>query len=100
MRLTFDGDWHATLTDDPLPVTPRLVGTSMEMAAYTDAEERERFLARTFGSQDWLWDVSDVLRFDPARSVAPEQPQDFRFERHPSVKNLRKSLCWTSVCGR
>ncbi|MDC2949048.1 MULTISPECIES: hypothetical protein [Streptomyces] len=44
----------ATVMDDPQPVTPRLVGTSMEIAAYTDAEERERFLARTFGSQDWL----------------------------------------------
>ncbi|MGW0873850.1 hypothetical protein ACWD3Z_25610 [Streptomyces sp. NPDC002740] len=27
--------------------------------------ERERFLADTFGSQDWLWDVPDVFRFDP-----------------------------------
>ncbi|AIS01004.1 hypothetical protein [Streptomyces glaucescens] len=31
MRLTFDGDWHATVTDDPLPVTPRLVGASVDI---------------------------------------------------------------------
>ncbi|MFD0317804.1 hypothetical protein [Streptomyces flavalbus] len=27
--------------------------------------ERERFVAATFGSQHWLWDDPDVLRFDP-----------------------------------
>ncbi|MGW4436199.1 hypothetical protein ACWELO_10625 [Streptomyces sp. NPDC004596] len=35
------------------------------MVRYADVEERERFLANTFGSQDWLWDAPDVLRFDP-----------------------------------
>jgi hypothetical protein len=28
--------------------------------------ERERFLADTFGSQDWLWDLPDVFRFAPS----------------------------------
>ncbi|MGX4689330.1 hypothetical protein [Streptomyces sp. JNUCC 63] len=38
----------------------------MDIAPYTDARERERFLAHTFGSQDWLWGAPDVLRSDPA----------------------------------
>ncbi|MFG2130609.1 hypothetical protein ACGFNV_22710 [Streptomyces sp. NPDC048751] len=37
----------------------------MDIAPYANAGERERFLAATFGSQDWLWDTPDVLRFDP-----------------------------------
>jgi hypothetical protein len=66
MKLTFDGDWRATVTDDPLHITPRLAGTSVDVAHYANVKERVRFLADTFGSQDWLWDAPDVLRFDPA----------------------------------
>jgi hypothetical protein len=65
VKLTFDGGWRATVTDDPLHITPRFRGGSVNVAPYADVKGRERFLARTFGSQDWLWDAPDVLRFDP-----------------------------------
>ncbi|MFG2627624.1 hypothetical protein [Streptomyces sp. NPDC048473] len=65
MRLTFDNDWHATVTADPLPIIPRFSGNSVDIAHYADVKERERFLLATFGSQEWLWDTPDVLRFDP-----------------------------------
>ncbi|GAA1011267.1 hypothetical protein STXM2123_4294 [Streptomyces sp. F-3] len=65
IRLTFNGAWRATVTDDPLPITPRFTGGSVIIAPYADAKERGQFLANTFGSQDWLWDNPDVLRFDP-----------------------------------
>ncbi|QNE74942.1 hypothetical protein F0344_10220 [Streptomyces finlayi] len=64
MRLTFDNDWHATVLGDLLPITPRFSGNSVDIANYVDVKERERFLAATFGSQEWLWDTPDVLRFD------------------------------------
>ncbi|QTE01474.1 hypothetical protein [Streptomyces cyanogenus] len=64
MKLTFDGDWSATVTDEPLPVTPRFAGGSVDIGPYADVKERERFLVATFGSQEWLWDAPDVLRFD------------------------------------
>ncbi|MDR6979980.1 hypothetical protein J2X68_006718 [Streptomyces sp. 3330] len=64
-KLSFEGDWRATVTDDPPAVTPRFTGDSVEVPGYADAREREEFLARTFGSQDRLWDTPDVLRFDP-----------------------------------
>ena len=62
----FDGGWCATVTDDPLHITPRFTGDCVDVAQYADVKERERFLANTFGSQDRLWDAPDVLRFDPA----------------------------------
>ncbi|MCX4587375.1 hypothetical protein [Streptomyces sp. NBC_01481] len=67
MKLSFDGDWSATVTvtDDPLPIAPRLTGDSVDVARYADVMERERFVADTFGSQHWLWDTPDVFRFDP-----------------------------------
>ncbi|CAM5259038.1 hypothetical protein [Streptomyces aurantiogriseus] len=64
MRLTLDNDWRATVTDDPLPITPRFAGTFVTVAPYADAKERVRFLADTFGSQEWLWDTPDTLGFD------------------------------------
>ncbi|WP_314224622.1 hypothetical protein [Streptomyces zaehneri] len=64
-RLSFDGDWRATVTDDPLPMTPRFTGDSVDVTRYADVQERERFLAQTFGSRDRLWDTPDVFRFDP-----------------------------------
>ncbi|MCD7443635.1 hypothetical protein K4B79_36190 [Streptomyces lincolnensis] len=64
-NVSFDGDWRATVTDEPLPVTPRFTGDSVDIAPYADREERERFLAATFGSDEWLWDTPDTLRFDP-----------------------------------
>ncbi|NXY97839.1 hypothetical protein HYE82_26395 [Streptomyces sp. BR123] len=67
MKLSFDGNWRATVTDNPLHITPRFTGAaSVDVAHYADVMERERFLADTFGSQDWLWDAPDVLRFDKA----------------------------------
>lgn len=65
MKLTFDGDWAASVTDDPLLLTPRFTGNSVDLAHHADVKERERFLLATFGSRDWLWDSPDVLRFDP-----------------------------------
>lgn len=65
MRLTFDNDWHATVTADPLPIIPRFSGNSVDTAHYADVKERERFLLATFGSQERLWETPDVLRFDP-----------------------------------
>lgn len=65
MKLPFDGGWRATVTDDPLPITPHFTGHSVVIARYTNMQEHERFLADTFGSQWWLWDTPDILRFDP-----------------------------------
>ncbi|MFH0174009.1 hypothetical protein ACIA6D_29010 [Streptomyces cacaoi] len=64
-KLLFDGDWRATVTDDPLHITPRFTGDSVDVTEYVDVQGRERFLAHTFGSQDRLWDTPDVFRFDP-----------------------------------
>ncbi|MGV9901244.1 hypothetical protein ACWDU8_01850 [Streptomyces sp. NPDC003388] len=65
MKLSFDGGWRATVTDDPLRIAPRFTGGSVDVVRYADVKERERFLMDTFGSQDHLWDAPDVLRFDP-----------------------------------
>ncbi|MEU1708722.1 hypothetical protein ABZ478_25760 [Streptomyces sp. NPDC005706] len=65
MTVSFDGGWRATVTDDPLRLTPHFTGDSVDVVRYADVKERERFLADTFGSQDHLWDAPDVLRFDP-----------------------------------
>lgn len=65
MKLSFDGDWRATVTDDPLHVTPRFAGNSVYVADYANVKERERFLVATFGSKEWLWDAPDTLRFAP-----------------------------------
>ncbi|MET7617229.1 hypothetical protein [Streptomyces sp. NPDC005408] len=64
MKLTFGSDWRATVTGDPLPITPRFAGNSVDVAHYANVKERERFLVATFGSQEWLWDTPDVFRFD------------------------------------
>lgn len=68
-KLSFDGDWRATVTDDPLAVTPRFAGASVSLVDYVDVNERERFLLDTFGSQEWLWDAPDVFRFDKIDQV-------------------------------
>ncbi|MEU3948252.1 hypothetical protein [Streptomyces sp. NPDC029526] len=64
-RLEFDGSWSAAVTGDPLDLVPRLIGMSLIVSPYADREEREKFFADTFGSQDWLWDLPDVFRFAP-----------------------------------
>ncbi|WP_406264594.1 hypothetical protein OHT93_04970 [Streptomyces sp. NBC_00191] len=64
-KLSFDGDWRATVTDDPLHLIPRFAGDSVRVMHYADVMERERFVADTFGSEHWLWDTPDVFRFDP-----------------------------------
>ncbi|MFD3442762.1 hypothetical protein ACFWU3_35330 [Streptomyces sp. NPDC058685] len=64
-NLSFDNGWRATVTGDPLSVTPRFAGDSVRLVEYADVKERERFTADTFGSEHQLWDTPDVLRFDP-----------------------------------
>ncbi|GAB2956403.1 hypothetical protein GCM10023080_014530 [Streptomyces pseudoechinosporeus] len=68
MKLTIDEDWTATVTGDPLHITPRFDfwDFRVRIATYANVEERGRFLLDTFGSQPWLWDTPDELRFDPA----------------------------------
>ena len=68
MRLTLGDDWTATVTGEPLRLTPRFDFSSpgVRLAPYANREERERFLLDTFGSQEWLWDVPDTLGFDRA----------------------------------
>ncbi|WP_405696677.1 hypothetical protein [Streptomyces sp. NBC_01185] len=63
--MNFDGNWRATVTDNPLHLVPGFTGTSVCVAPYSDGVEREKFLVETFGSQEWLWDTPDVLRFNP-----------------------------------
>ncbi|MCC3652587.1 hypothetical protein LIX60_14135 [Streptomyces sp. S07_1.15] len=67
MRLTLDGDWNATVTGDPLRITPRFdfPGQCVRIAEYADVERWQRFLTDTFGSHAWLWDDPDELRFAP-----------------------------------
>ncbi|GGQ57752.1 hypothetical protein [Streptomyces althioticus] len=67
MRLTLDGDWHATVTDGPLGMMPRFdfPGQCVRIAEYGDVEGWQQFLADTFGSQEWLWDDPDEFRFAP-----------------------------------
>ncbi|MFD7838160.1 hypothetical protein [Streptomyces sp. NPDC059761] len=64
MRLTFDGGWRATVTGEPLRITPRFTGDSVRVVHYADWNERERFVLDTFGSQEVMWDFPDVLRYD------------------------------------
>lgn len=64
MNLAFDGGWCATVTDDPLSITPRFTGDSVRVVQYADKKERERFVLDTFGSQHFMWDTPDILRFD------------------------------------
>jgi hypothetical protein len=67
MRITIDDDWTATVTGDPLHIAPRFDFRDfrVRVAPYTDVKERGQFLLDTFGSQPWLWDTPDELRFDP-----------------------------------
>ncbi|MFJ4696454.1 hypothetical protein [Streptomyces sp. NPDC088766] len=66
MRITIDGDWTATVTGDPLRISPRFDFRDfrVRVAPYANVEERGQFLLDTFGSQEWLWDAPDELRFD------------------------------------
>ncbi|KRD19120.1 MULTISPECIES: hypothetical protein [unclassified Streptomyces] len=66
MRITIDDDWTATVTADPLGVSPRFDFRDfrVRLGAYADVEERGRFLLDTFGSRPWLWDTPDELHFD------------------------------------
>ena len=52
-------------TDRPLEFTPRFSFPDMVIVAgYASAEERERQLASTFGSMQWLWSEEEHFRFD------------------------------------
>ncbi|WP_328582669.1 hypothetical protein [Streptomyces sp. NBC_00370] len=66
MRITIGDDWTATVTGDPLHLTPRFDFRDfrVRVAEYTNVEERGRFLLDTFGSEPWLWDTPDELRFE------------------------------------
>ncbi|MFJ9865871.1 hypothetical protein [Streptomyces sp. NPDC101165] len=68
MRITIDDGWTATVTGDPLRSTPRFDFRDfrVRIAPYATVEERGQFLLDTFGSQPWLWDTPDELRFDQA----------------------------------
>ncbi|MET9688940.1 hypothetical protein ABZY81_10725 [Streptomyces sp. NPDC006514] len=68
MKLTLDGDWTATVTGHPLDIAPRFDFRDfrVRIATYADVAERDQFQLGPFGSQDWLWDAPDELRFDPA----------------------------------
>ncbi|MCX5416057.1 hypothetical protein [Streptomyces sp. NBC_00059] len=66
MKLKFDDNWRAMVTDDLLNTVPGFTGKSVHVAPYANAVEREKFLEDTFGSQKLLWDTPDILRFDPA----------------------------------
>ncbi|MFE8989689.1 hypothetical protein ACFYMI_18010 [Streptomyces collinus] len=68
MRITIDDNWTATVTGDPLHITPRLDFRDfrVRIATYANVDERGRFLLDTFGSGPWLWDTPDELRFDQA----------------------------------
>ncbi|MFD4942245.1 hypothetical protein ACFWNT_06810 [Streptomyces sp. NPDC058409] len=56
MRITFAGDWAATVTSDPLTATPRFEFRDfrVRVGTYTDVKEWQRFLTDTFGSQSWI----------------------------------------------
>lgn len=66
MKLTIDDGCHATVTDDPLRLVPRFDFRDfrVRIAKYANVEERQRFLRDAFGSEPWLWDTPEQLRFD------------------------------------
>ncbi|MFD7912277.1 hypothetical protein ACFV30_16355 [Streptomyces sp. NPDC059752] len=64
MKLVFDGGWCAAVTREPLRITPRFTTDSVRLVPYASVGERERFVLDTFGSEHWLWDAPDILRFD------------------------------------
>lgn len=64
MKLAFDGGWCADVTDEPLHITPRFTTESVCLVRYTSVRECEQFVLETFGSQHFMWDAPDVLRFD------------------------------------
>ncbi|MEU9190558.1 hypothetical protein AB0D14_39820 [Streptomyces sp. NPDC048484] len=68
MRLVLDNNWTATVTSHPLRHTPRFDFRDfrVRVAEYANVEERGRFLLDTFGSEPWLWDIPDELRFNRA----------------------------------
>jgi hypothetical protein len=55
----------AQIVAGALAYTPRfdLSGPFVAVGAYTDMQEKERELASTFGSAQWLWSEDDDLRF-------------------------------------
>lgn len=68
MNISVGETLSAETTGEPLAFTPRfdLSGLQVIVAGYRDPEERERQLADTFGSMQWLWSENDYLRFDQA----------------------------------
>ncbi|WP_327382362.1 MULTISPECIES: hypothetical protein [unclassified Streptomyces] len=64
MKVAFDGGWRAAVTREPLRITPRFTTDSVCLVPYASVGECERFVLDTFGSEHWLWDAPDILRFD------------------------------------
>ncbi|MEV7558062.1 hypothetical protein [Streptomyces sp. NPDC089795] len=64
MNLAFDGGWSAAVTGEPLCTIPRFTPDSVCLMRYTSVGEREQFVLETFGSQHFMWDAPDILRFD------------------------------------
>ena len=101
MRLALGDGWNATVTDDPLLVSPRFTGNSVEVAPYASVKERERFIAGTFGSQDWLWDTPDVLRFDPdSRKLVGAEFQMPYVSADAEVLPRARGASGRAPCGR
>ncbi|GAA1281614.1 hypothetical protein ACFQ0Q_35865 [Streptomyces aureus] len=66
LSFSVGGTVSVETTGRPLRFTPRfdLPGQQLIVAGYADAREREKQLADTFGSMQWLWSENDFLRFD------------------------------------
>lgn len=64
MNVSFDGGWNAVVAGTPLDLIPRFLGGSVIVFPDRNNEERQKFLAETFGSQERLWDAPDFFRFD------------------------------------
>lgn len=78
---------------------PRFWLNGITVSPQTDAKTRERLLAETFGSMDWLWSDDDEIRFmNETRQLvsfvltAPEESVDVSWDLRP----LLKAPCSTS----
>lgn len=125
MRITIDDAWTATVAGDPLDISPRFDFRDfrVRIAPYANVEERGQFLLDTFGSEPWLWDTPDELRFDQAspalvgaefriageaadaedsarlRGLRAGEARDFRLEALPLPRGHRADLPARSRCS-
>lgn len=65
MKVYLTDSATASVTQSPLDHTPRFSfsGPHVVVGPYSDADDRERDIADTFGSMQWLWSEVDDLRF-------------------------------------